>query len=227
MLAWAAMCCVVSVAGGAGRYRIEAMKSRHEFLRAGLEARGWRELGARSRSVVPGLLWSFRHAPPGPRGLHNHFANFAALTTKTGLLLLLGDRRADSGAFFPRAHFWPRDHGIAAMDFHRTAAACANTTAPSTGHPLLAPAQPDIDCGAHAGRPGTLWIAKPGAGARGVGIAVFDDNDAMRTWLSQQQSGSFVVQKYIERPLLLFGRKFDIRLFVLVTSLQPLVVFLF
>lgn len=37
---------------------------------------------------------------------------------------------------------------------------------------------------------------------------------------------SFIVQKYIERPLLVSGLKFDMRQFVLVASLDPLVVFI-
>jgi len=37
----------------------------------------------------------------------------------------------------------------------------------------------------------------------------------------------FVVQKYIEQPFTILNKKFDIRQFVLVTSLDPLTVFLF
>lgn len=37
----------------------------------------------------------------------------------------------------------------------------------------------------------------------------------------------FIVQKYIEDPILIQNKKFDIRQFVLVTGLDPLTVFVF
>ena len=40
-------------------------------------------------------------------------------------------------------------------------------------------------------------------------------------------SEHFIVQEYIDKPLLLDGYKFDLRVYVLVTSCDPLRVFLF
>jgi len=53
-----------------------------------------------------------------------------------------------------------------------------------------------------------FWIIKPGELSRSNGIRVFADNLA-GIW--KYKNGNFVCQKYIERPLLINGRKQDIR----------------
>ena len=67
----------------------------------------------------------------------------------------------------------------------------------------------------------SIWICKPADLSRGRKIFVFDQLHK----LSYDQK--CVVQKYVDRPLLLKGYKFDIRLYALVTSFHPLRIFLY
>ena len=62
---------------------------------------------------------------------------------------------------------------------------------------------------------------KPAAKSRGRGISLVND-------LSQITYGEpIVVQKYIKNPLLINGYKFDMRIYVVVTSVNPLEAFLY
>ena len=65
-----------------------------------------------------------------------------------------------------------------------------------------------------------VWILKPSDGGKGKKILVMDDLEKILAHIDEQPKGSiaWVVQRYIERPLLLEGgRKFDIRCWVLLT----------
>ncbi|XP_028676025.1 tubulin--tyrosine ligase [Erpetoichthys calabaricus] len=64
---------------------------------------------------------------------------------------------------------------------------------------------------------GTVWIAKSSAGAKGAGIVISSDANELLEFIDNQGQ-VHVIQKYLERPLLLEPghRKFDIRSWVLV-----------
>jgi hypothetical protein len=75
------------------------------------------------------------------------------------------------------------------------------------------------------------FIAKPARGSCGRGIRLFSAGDraAVESVLSsvgQNPSQWLVVQDYVESPMLIQGRKFDFRLYVAVTSFDPLVCYL-
>lgn len=66
-----------------------------------------------------------------------------------------------------------------------------------------------------------LWIVKPAAGARGKGIYVTSDIDDV------DEDSSNVVSRYISNPLLINGYKFDLRIYVWVTSYEPLRIYVY
>ncbi|XP_058979823.1 uncharacterized protein LOC109613485 isoform X1 [Musca domestica] len=67
----------------------------------------------------------------------------------------------------------------------------------------------------------TKWIVKPPASARGTGISI------VNKWSQFPKDLPLVVQKYIERPLLINDNKFDMRIYVVLTSINPLRLYMY
>ncbi|ORY38770.1 TTL-domain-containing protein [Rhizoclosmatium globosum] len=65
------------------------------------------------------------------------------------------------------------------------------------------------------------WIIKPPASARGIGIRV------VNKWKDVPQRKEIIVSKYVQNPYLIDKKKFDIRLYVVVTSFDPLRIYLY
>ncbi|XP_053309213.1 probable tubulin polyglutamylase TTLL9 isoform X2 [Spea bombifrons] len=80
--------------------------------------------------------------------------------------------------------------------------------------------------------PGITWIMKPVARSQGRGIFLFRKLKDIMDWKKDAARSdetkdeipveNYVAQRYIENPYLIGGRKFDLRVYVLVTSYVPL-----
>ncbi|XP_055915336.1 tubulin glycylase 3A [Eupeodes corollae] len=74
-----------------------------------------------------------------------------------------------------------------------------------------------------------IWIIKPANKCRGRGIQLMDNLKKIMAIInpSVASKSRFVIQKYIERPLIIHNTKFDIRQWFLITNVQPLVLWMY
>ncbi|KAG8234865.1 hypothetical protein J437_LFUL013152 [Ladona fulva] len=85
--------------------------------------------------------------------------------------------------------------------------------------------------------PQSTWIMKPCGKSQGAGIFLINKLSKLKKWSRESKSPSafnpclaresYVISRYIDNPLLIGGKKFDLRLYVLVTSFRPLKAYLF
>lgn len=71
------------------------------------------------------------------------------------------------------------------------------------------------------------FILKPDAGCQGKGISLVQSADGALQALEDLRSDNVVAQQYLARPFLIDGYKFDLRIYVLVLSCEPLSMFIF
>ncbi|CEO98989.1 Tubulin--tyrosine ligase-like protein 5 [Plasmodiophora brassicae] len=85
---------------------------------------------------------------------------------------------------------------------------------------FLLPGEADRLACAMRTRPHALWITKPTTGSQGKDISIIKSR---KTVVAKMDT---IVSRYVQ-PYLIDGRKFDLRLYVAVTSVDPLRVYLF
>ncbi|XP_048579251.1 polyglutamylase complex subunit TTLL1 isoform X2 [Nematostella vectensis] len=78
--------------------------------------------------------------------------------------------------------------------------------------------------------PSSTWIMKPTNRSQGKGIFIINKLSQLKKW-SKDSKGtamihtgkdSYMISRYIDNPLLIGGKKFDLRIYILVTSYRPL-----
>jgi len=79
---------------------------------------------------------------------------------------------------------------------------------------------------ARARQPNGLWIWKPCSQSCGRGIRVFSSSNMSSEDVKELGRKRGVIQRYVPNPLLIFGYKFDLRIYVTVLSYDPLKVYI-
>ncbi len=180
--------------------------------------RGWMEVERDGPVSDWDFMWAdvawmrelFDHVHFSDHQRINHFRNHYELTRKDHMVKNLkrlrktlereGSPVAKELDFFPSTYVVPGDYSLFAEEFRRSPA---------------------------------VWIAKPVGRAQGRGIFLFNKLSQVAEWRRDSRYGpqeretqpeTYVFQKYIPNPYLIGGRKFDMRLYVFVTSYSPLTV---
>ncbi|XP_074031076.1 tubulin glycylase 3A isoform X3 [Leptinotarsa decemlineata] len=72
-----------------------------------------------------------------------------------------------------------------------------------------------------------LWILKPTNSSQGVGIHMCRTLKYVLDVVKANPNRRYVIQKYVERPLLIYNTKFDIRQWFLISSCVPLTIWIY
>jgi len=69
------------------------------------------------------------------------------------------------------------------------------------------------------------WIVKPSTSSQGKGIFITQHSATASSGVNLEEE-TCTVSRYIDNPLLIDGKKFDLRIYVAVTSFNPLRIYI-
>ena len=196
-----------------------------EVVLANLKRRGWEHIPSSDLDDDWDIYWASASTIKdinfhrlGPAQRINHFPNHSELTRKD--LMVKNIRRAQRNAkrdgtalgytyeeldIIPSTYVLPADYALFVEEFKKSSG--TNT-----------------------------WIMKPSSRSQGKGIFLINKLSQIKQWSassllppslrSASSAEQYVVSRYVDNPLLIDGKKFDMRLYVLVTSFKPLQVYL-
>mmetsp|Transcript_17743 Transcript_17743/g.45864 ORF Transcript_17743/g.45864 Transcript_17743/m.45864 type:complete len:454 (+) Transcript_17743:105-1466(+) len=209
------------------RYKLDSDKS---VLVQNFERRGWVRAGADDSewNVFWASVFSVRQLFNPESGqrltdlqLINHFPNHYELTRKDLMVKNIKRYRKEVEKLYTEAS--ANGAPLGSLD-ERTDLDFLPTT-------YLLPADYSLFVEEFRRNPNAMWIMKPTAKARGVGIFIINKITQVKKWAARASAASaaqreaYVISRYIDDPLLIGGKKFDLRIYVLVTSYRPLKVY--
>ncbi|KAF5293176.1 hypothetical protein FQR65_LT11021 [Abscondita terminalis] len=174
--------------------------------------RGWKEFNPLNNDQW-NLWWKTSGFPVGHhRTLYawqyiNHIPKGSAICRKDNLARYLKCMRKVYGSIYD---FSPAGYNLP-LEYTKLAAECSRT------RPISA--KESIEDKHYEDKP--VWICKPVSQSQGRGIFLF------RKLSELTYDSNTIVQRYIERPLLIGGYKFDLRLYVCIPSYHPLTIYMY
>ncbi|TNJ30142.1 Tubulin tyrosine ligase [Giardia muris] len=201
------------------KYRIDCEKY---VVVSNCERRGWQRTSGSdwhiywaSAVVVQRMFTSGPRLRPSDNQLVNHFPTHYELTRKD--LIIRNVRKYKRDLEAKNSVFCKPDPetGEAYIDF-----------LPLT---YLLPSESSMFSEELKGKKKIPYILKPAGSSQGKGIEIINRPAQFKRWMSTQGSSRsiYLASRYIDRPLLIGNRKFDIRLYVLVVSYTPLKAYIY
>jgi tubulin polyglutamylase TTLL4 len=152
---------------------------------------------------------------------------------KDRLARRISERKRAYGAaydFCPEPYLLPRDMKRFQKEFLPWMATEETAVASSFGGKKKAQKKAGGKAPAGSKAKNTFWIVKPFGAACGRGIQVFKTEEVIdfsKKEEEKKKKRQWLLQEYLRYPYTISGRKFDLRLYVLISSFDPLKLYLF